>query len=121
MLQYFSEPSTSQFQPQSGNNQNHRQPAKSCLLVHDSFHSNFNRAKFSHHYDLVEQFYITTQTASKNIAHLAAEVKQKVYDMIFVHVGHQDLWNGKSVNEVAGFQKQLALDIIEQMLKYVYR
>ena len=94
-------------------NVNHHSSPAQCLLVHDNFHSDFNANRFTRRFSMsflrMSRFKQVLQSGC-----VTTKIKQLKPAVTVLHMGHQDLWDGKSVDEAIDSLKILTHKILEE-------
>ena len=65
-----------------------------CLLIHDDYHDDFDRSKFTNRYEINLYKMSAISTIRQNITKVIEKILDEKSDLIIVHAGHKDLWNG---------------------------
>ena len=99
---------------QTESDQNHRtrtHPTK-CLLVHDEFHLNFDKHKFSSDYDISAIAMYRTKHILQS-GSMVSKIKALKPESTILHIGHRDLWDGKTPEDVLNDVKQIVYKVME--------
>ena len=68
---------------------------QSCLLIHDDYHDDFDPSKFTNRYEVDHYKMSTISSIRQNITKVIDKILDLNSDLVIVHAGHKDLWNGR--------------------------
>ena len=72
-----------------------------CLLIHDGFHEGFDETKFSKRYEVKAHKITLLSSLEKEKQNILNKIKETKTDIVFLHVGFRDMWNGHKAKEAA--------------------
>ena len=90
----------------------HSSPTQ-CLLVHDTFHSDFNAHRFTRRFNM-SFLRMSRLNQVLQSGCVTRKIKQLKPAVTVLHIGHQDLWDGKSVDDVLESIKILTHKVLEE-------
>ena len=85
-----------------------------CMLVHDGTHNEFDQIKFSSRYIVEHQKISHLSSIAKECDKIITKARESKSEMIFLHAGHQDLWQGDRVQYVTDDFKYLIKELLEK-------
>jgi len=84
-----------------------------CLIVHYSFHADFDTTRFSSKYETkrLRRNLVSSILKNGNVTSSVTNIKP---DMVFIHTGILDLWNGRLTEDVLNDFKQIIWNVLEE-------
>ena len=89
-----------------------RYRSRKCVIIHDPYFDQFDKAKFSRWYD-VSMIRHETLEAAKSDTSLLKKIKKIEPEVVFVHVGQADLLNKTPGNNVVANMKGLIQNLMK--------
>ena len=83
-----------------------------CLLVHDKYHRNFDKNQFRSYYDVSTLALYRTKHILQS-GSMISKIKALKSESTILHVGHHDLWDGISPEDVLNDVKQIIYKVLE--------
>ena len=98
----------------TGNLESQIYSIKQCLLVHDGTHDDFDPSKFSGRYYVERHETPLLSTMSKECNKIIEKLTELKSEMVILHAGHRDLWQGNRVQDVTDNYKYLVTQLAEK-------
>ena len=83
-----------------------------CMLIGDSFLSDFNRDKFSKWYDVCHEQFTSLEEAQKPRSALMSKLKKVEPALSVIHLGFGDIWKGSTVEDIVESYKKLIWNLL---------
>ena len=86
---------------------------RKCLMINDYFHENFDPTRFTKKFE-VEQIKIKhIHDVTKEPNNMTDKILSSDFEVLYIHVGYEDVWSGSKVEEVTESFKKLIQTALE--------